>query len=58
MNKELIKHIKEFIKVRYNQIENDERDSIDFKNGYYLATKEIYELLDKFALHENTGVKK
>ena len=47
--KKLIEHIKQFIKLRYAQVENDDRDSIDFKNGYYLATKEIEELIDGFA---------
>ena len=49
--KKLIEHIKQFMKSRYTQIENDDRDSIDFKNGYYLATKEIEELIDGFALN-------
>ena len=47
--KNIVEHIKQFIKLRYAQVENDDRDSIDFKNGYYLATKEIEELIDGFA---------
>ena len=40
------KDLELFIKQRASQIENDDRDSIDFKNGYYLATEEIKEFIE------------
>ena len=37
-----------FIKNRAWEVENNIHDSIDFKNGYYLATEEIMEKLNTF----------
>jgi len=43
-----------FIKNRAWEVENNIHDSIDFKNGYYLATEEIIEKLNKTATKPKT----
>lgn len=49
-----IKDLILFIRKRAKQVENDDRDSIEFKNGYYLAKEEILEFIrsDDFCVED------